>query len=166
VRVAFEREAGFDPVTGDGMLEIEIRTTVAAEEIRKVRRRVKRQKRERAEKGLHQGGPRPFGYRSSARTEVVETEAEVIRQAADRLLRGASQGDVARWLNEQRVPTARGRVGAWTVSRVRKLLTRADLAGLREVRDENGEVVDTVTAAWKPIVTVEEHERLRWSSAR
>jgi site-specific DNA recombinase len=158
VRVAFEREAGFDPVTGEGMLEIEIRTSVAAEEIRKVRNRVTRQKRERAAKGLPQGGPRPLGYTSSSREKVKPREAKLIREATSRLLHGASQGDVCRWLNDRGYTTAQGH--RWTVSRLRKLLMRADVAGRREVRNEQGDVVEVLPASWKPIITPDEHDRL------
>lgn len=159
VRVAFQSEAGFDPVTGDGMMEIEVRTSVAAEEIRKLRRRVRRKRQEQAERGLPNNGMRPYGWESSQRKRRRPREIRVLRGMVDRLLAGASQGDIVRWLNDGvKAPTAYGR--RWTVARVRRTLLAPGLAGLREVRNSRGEVVDTVKATWKGVITPEERARI------
>lgn len=133
--------------------------------------------RELAEQGrVAGGGSRPFGY-TVARRKLVPHEAEAVRGAAAKLLAGASQSEVVRWLNDTvKIKTTAGR--PWTLSRLRRLLDSAAIAGVREsvvkeddgtgkfvpVLDDRGRPVREVTnqkAAWPAIVTREEHDRLR-----
>jgi site-specific DNA recombinase len=62
--------------------------------------RIQAQRRQAAEAGKPNSGRRPYGYTSSKRDEIFEPEAAILREAAERLLRGDSQRSVIRWLNE------------------------------------------------------------------
>jgi site-specific DNA recombinase len=99
------------------------------------------------------GGRRPFGYEADRRT-IIDSEAELIREAASRVLDGQSLYAIAQdW-------TSRGRrtvTGAkWSTTAIKTFLTRARVAGLREHR---GEVV--ANAEWQAILERETWERVR-----
>jgi site-specific DNA recombinase len=78
----------------------------------------------------------------------------VIREVADRVLRGESLTAIAADLVERGVPTARG--GRWTSQHVRVMLGRASLAGLRSHR---GEIVGR--AVWPAILDEAKWRRVR-----
>lgn len=72
--------------------------------------------------------PGPFGYQADGMT-VVEAEAELIRQAAQRLLAGETVGTILRdWLAQDVTTPQRNR---WVASSFRRMLTSPRLAGLR-----------------------------------
>lgn len=119
--------------------------------------------REKAARGEPMNGPRPFGWTGADRRKVVIKERNAIREMVDRLLAGASQGDIVHWANNVRkIRTANGTM--WTVAKLRKLLLSPGIAGLRIYQDLNEETTELVTvtvqARWKPIITVEERERI------
>lgn len=115
--------------------------------------RVRSAMRERAEKGLPHGGSRPYGYEPDGMT-VREREAQVIRDAAAKIIAGESVTSVADWLNERGIPTARGR--EWRSMNLRTTLLRARLSGQRE---RDGQIVGP--AQWPPILTQEQTSALR-----
>ncbi len=94
------------------------------------------------------GGQRMFGY--THQMVQVPAEAKLIRDAADRLLRGESAHTIAREWNEASVSDR-----YWDASKVTRLLRRPSLAGLRVHR---GELVGE--GEWEPIITRAEHEAL------
>ncbi|MFH1330853.1 MAG: recombinase family protein [Actinomycetota bacterium] len=98
------------------------------------------------------GGARPFGFEAD-RVTVREPEAVLIREAAERLLAGDSQGSVLRDWEAKGVTTPTG--GRWRYSTFRRMMQRPRLAGLRE---HQGEVIGP--AEWGAIITPETHERL------
>lgn len=83
----------------------------------------------RLAKGEDLGGSRPFGFEPS-RTEIRESEAKWIREAYRRVLdEHEAVYSVAKWLSEQKVPTA-GKADLWTPRAVRALLLRPRNAGV------------------------------------
>jgi site-specific DNA recombinase len=85
--------------------------------------------------------------------EIVEDEAAVIREIAERLLAGNSQGEVVRWLDGAGIPAPAG--GTWNRAKVRSLLTNPRLAGGRRY---HGEVV--AEGIWAPILDKGTFDRL------
>ncbi len=116
--------------------------------------RIQRKKQELADLGDDGGGPRPFGYRRKNRSLVIDrSEAKEIRAAAKALLSGKmTQTDIGADWNARKV----GGRASWTSTRVLAVLRAPRLAALRVHR---GVVVGP--ASWTPILTVEDHERIR-----
>jgi DNA invertase Pin-like site-specific DNA recombinase len=86
---------------------------------------------DRARRGLWSGGPRPFGYQLTAggSLEIIDAEAKIITEAADRVLAGEWIGAIAADLNARAVPTARG--GRWAAETLRRMLTSCTVVGRR-----------------------------------
>ena len=95
---------------------------------------------------------RPFGYEKDQMT-VVESEAAVIRELADRFLAGEATASLTRWLEEQEVPTAGG--AGWQTTTVAQMLKSPRVAGLRS---HNGVVVGD--ALWPAIISPEKHRQI------
>jgi site-specific DNA recombinase len=96
--------------TGDGRFAWGIYKESAMEELRVLRRRVKRALLQNKEKGLPHGGLRKFGYSKQDGNGLIvdDTEAAVIRECAERILAGSGAHSVATWLNETGVKTSTG----------------------------------------------------------
>jgi DNA invertase Pin-like site-specific DNA recombinase len=107
--------------------------------------KVKEKKTELAERGLPAGGgSRPFGYEPDKMT-VRQDEAELIRQAAGRVLAGESLASIVRDWNQRGISTVTGTL--WTANVLRLILAAPRIVGLRVHR---GEVVGD--AAWPRIL--------------
>ena len=96
---------------------------------------------------------RSFGYDGNT---IVPKEAAAIRKACHALLNGATLWSIAKDWNAKGLKTSKGYL--WEGSKVRQLLLRPAIAGLA-VHD--GEILDGVTPAWKPIL-----DRDTWESVR
>jgi DNA invertase Pin-like site-specific DNA recombinase len=123
---------------------LRMKVNLAAMEIAKLRKRMKRKQQELAENGLSHGGQRAFGFEPDGIT-IRESEAVHIRQAAERLLEGASRSSIVRDWNEHGVLTVTG--SNWTVTRLRQLLERPRLAGIRQYQGQ-----EIGNAVWDPIL--------------
>ena len=118
--------------------------------------RIERQERanlERARSGIMGGRQRPYGYRDDGRT-VINTEAAVIKEAAVRILSGASLRSICADFNRRGIPSARKTL--WQGQVLKNLLANPRLAGWSTYR---GEVVGNGT--WKAILTRGQSDRLR-----
>jgi hypothetical protein len=96
------------------------------------------------------GGSRPFGYKINRHDlgeggkrryriigeEIEPAEAEAIKEAAARVLRGESIRSIAFNFNDRGIKPVAG--GRWAGSTLRRMLVSPRIAGLRE---HNGEVV-------------------------
>ena len=96
---------------------------------------------------------RSFGYDGNT---IVPKEAAAIRKACHALLNGATLWSIAKDWNAKGLKTSKGY--QWEGSKVRQLLLRPSIAGLAV---HNGEILDGVTPAWKPII-----DRDTWESVR
>lgn len=123
----------------DGILPVHdiaaaIRAVVSAGETRKLQQRTRDALADRAVRGWPSGGAH-YGYRPAIaeggdKSLAVEpAEAEVIREAAERVLRGNSLASVARDLHERGLLGARG--GVMGTENIRKWLTAPTTAGIR-----------------------------------
>ncbi|TDQ05909.1 recombinase family protein [Labedaea rhizosphaerae] len=134
-------------------------------------RRVKRKHRALELAGIPTGGRRPFGWNDDKRTLRVP-EAELIREAAQRIIKGAPLASVAVDWNNQAVTTALG--NRWTNGSVKTVFRNPRLCGYRSrnvheidpdtgrqtihveiVRDADG---NPVIGQFDPILTVAEWE--------
>jgi DNA invertase Pin-like site-specific DNA recombinase len=156
VRVMYEH-GGFDPITGDGMMEMRIRAAVDAEEVRKLNKRVARKNRELLEAGRlgSGGGDRPFGF-APDRLTLDPAEAPIVRELVARLLAGDSIRGCCADLDARGITTTTGRT--WNQTTLRRLVTSARIAGMREDNEEPGKFY---AAVWPAIIEPEELIELR-----
>ena len=97
--------------------------------------------------------PRTFGYDGNT---IVPKEAAAIRKACHAVLNGATLWSIAKDWNAKGIKTSKGY--QWEGSKVRQVLLRPSIAGLAV---HNGEILDGVTPAWKPII-----DRDTWEAVR
>lgn len=134
---------------------------------RKISTKVKRKVRTKAAAGAWpHGGTRPFGYhhpgpKSQCCPEgtpgcepgaVIESEAEVIREVAERWLAGESLSALCRDLTTRGITTPAGK--PWQYARLRNMLAGPRIAG---IRTHNGV---EVKGTWDAIVDEDLHRRL------
>jgi site-specific DNA recombinase len=131
-------------------LTLRILASMAEQESKNTSTRLKRQRRQAAEAGeANQGGRRLFGYTTLPRT-IVESEAEVVRELARRLLAGESVRSLTAWANTVSTTTT-GR--PWTQFTVRSMLLSPALAAWRTYKGERFE------GTWRPIL-----DRSQWEA--
>lgn len=106
--------------------------------------RLKAKNRELAESGHPPAGPRRFGF-TAGFTGLVEAEASLIREAAQRVLAGESTTAIVRDWRQREVVGVTG--DPWSTSGLRSMLRSRRLVGERTYR---GEVV--ATGCWPTIL--------------
>lgn len=153
LRVETVQAGQVDLTTASGRMVARQLGAVARYESEHKSDRIKRKLAENAAAGKHHGGSRPYGWNDD-RVTPRESEAAVIREAAERVLAGDSVRAIVADLNARGVPTAQG--GKWLHVILRDCLLHARHAGLREHR---GEVVGT--AAWPAIIEPETWRAVR-----
>jgi site-specific DNA recombinase len=118
------RSGDFDLATPDGRAFARMTAAWNGLETERTSVRVRRTKSARLAEGRWLGGGRrAYGYRvigHNAGLEVVPEEAEVVREMADRIIRGDTLYAVVSDLNSRGVPTASGR--RWSYAGVRSIL--------------------------------------------
>ena len=145
-----------DVGTGDGMLVARIKGAVAAEEVRKTRQRRVRANRDQAERGQSKGGGRRgFGWKREKgviRDGTVhdEAEAELIREAAKRVLAGESIRAICSDWNARSIPTVSGK--PWTPNSVKAPLRNPRNAGLRQHKPVGSTETALYPAEWPAIL--------------
>jgi site-specific DNA recombinase len=114
-------EAGaIDTSTPTGRIIMSVVAELARAESESLSERQDLRHQAAAERGeMHAAGRRPYGYGYDG--AVIEDEAVVIREVADRLVRGDSLRAVARSRNERGMPTSGG--GRWQHQNVRAMIT-------------------------------------------
>lgn len=141
-----------DLSTPNGRLVAKIGADVAEHESEHKAERVKAWHRQRAEAGLPNGGKRPFGY-CADRVTVDQAEAELIREAARRVLAGEQRISIIRDWNARAVATVTG--AGWSATMLRQMLTSPRVAGLREHQGR------TYPASWPAILPGDEWEAVK-----
>ena len=141
-----------DLSTPSGRMFARMKGTVAKYEVEQKSVRQKAANAERAKNGKP-WIQRSFGYEGNT---IVPKEAAAIRKACHAVLNGATLWSIAKDWNAQGLKTSKGYL--WEGSKVRQMLLRPSIAGLAV---HNGEVLDGVTPAWKPII-----DRDTWESVR
>lgn len=126
-----------DLSTADGRHIARILASTDAAEAERTAERVTRAFVQRRAEGKPNPSSRAFGFEPGGIT-VRESEAELIREAADRVIdEGWSLGMVVRDWTERKIPTVRG-AGGWSRKTVGRTLTNPRVAGLVT---HNGEIL-------------------------
>ncbi|MCH7584922.1 MAG: recombinase family protein [Acidobacteria bacterium] len=142
-----------DLSTTDGRFHARILGAMAHKESDDKSRRIRRKAEELAREGkVGGGGYRPFGYQQD-RVAVRADEAELIREAAQRVLAGDGLNGIAKDWQGRGVETPTGR--HWRSPTLKRMLLSPRIAGLRQLR---GVVVGK--AEWDQIIDPETHHRL------
>ncbi len=177
VLVATVRAGAYDLSTPAGRMSARILGAVARGESEHKADRIKRKHVEIAESGKAiGGGHRPYGYERIydrpepphriVRMVLIPAEAEIVREAARRVLAGEALASVCRDLNRRGLTTTTG--GPWSTTTLSRVLASGRIAGLREHiprgRDETrrvrmGELVGK--GDWPAIISVADSSRLR-----
>ena len=144
--------ADIDLGNDDGLFMARIFAAFAAKESGRKSARMKRKYEQNAQQGLPHGPARAFGYEPDKIT-IREREAAVVRELVGRVIAGESVRALTVWLNDSGVPTVRG--ARWSTNAVRRIVSSARIAGLREHR---GQIIGA--AVWDPIITVAEREQV------
>ena len=144
--------ADIDLGNDDGLFMARIFAAFAAKESGRKSARMKRKYEQNAQQGLPHGPARAFGYEPDKIT-IREREAAVVRELVGRVIAGESVRALTVWLNDSGVPTVRG--ARWSTTAVRRIVSSARIAGLREHR---GQIIGA--AVWDPIITVAEREQV------
>jgi DNA invertase Pin-like site-specific DNA recombinase len=143
-----------DLSTHDGQLIARILGAMARKESDDKSRRITRKHQELAQAGkVSGGGTRPYGYAADRRT-VVEAEAVVIRELAERTLAGEAIRALCRDLDQRGVSTVTG--VSWKPQTLTRLLMSGRISGQREHR---GELV--AEAEWPGIIAPQQTAQLR-----
>ena len=127
--------------------------------------KVRSKMRMRAEKGMWNGGPIPFGFvqTDDSRTIAPDPEKKTILNEMFRVyVETGSDFKVRDWLKAHQIPTREGRA-TWQVSTLRKILTNRRYIAQIEINRENKELKDlpeseayrVAPAPYEPIVAVE-----------
>jgi site-specific DNA recombinase len=157
-----------DLAKGIGSFMAGIKAIVDAEESERMAKRIRRRKESDALNGRsHPGGHRVFGYEGAKRnddgiivnkgrinTVVIEEEATLIREAAQRILTGDGAKTIADDWNRRGIPTVTG--ARWSDVVIRQILTRPHVAGYR-----NHPRVGMVRGAWEPIIDKPTYDKLQ-----
>jgi site-specific DNA recombinase len=142
----------------DAVMMLRIMTAVAANYVEVGRVKMKDRKDQHAREGRSSGGPRAFGFERDRET-VRESEAMLIREAADRVLSGETVYSIAKdWNRRGLPPVVRGSkraTGGWAPTTIARVLRAPRTTGLRE---HQGKVVGTAT--WAPILDRKTWERV------
>jgi DNA invertase Pin-like site-specific DNA recombinase len=142
-------DQGIDTTTPGGRMFFTILAGFAEMEAETTSERVKSAHSVAAQAGkMHSGGVRAFGYRRDG--TIIESEAAIIREVANRLMAGESLRQVAINLNDRGVKTATGR--EWSGPTLRQMIGAPRLTALRAHGDDLHE------GEWEPIL-----ERRAWT---
>jgi DNA invertase Pin-like site-specific DNA recombinase len=152
---------GIDTTTEYGEVLYALFAALAQVEARTRQDRSLRFHQRRAEMGLPiGGGTRPFGFEPDGETHR-DSEAQLIREAVASLLQGGSLRAIVRDWNARGIKTPGSKRAPsgnpWSKTSVRRLLLSPRIAGLRQHRREGV----TYGASWSPIISEEDHLRLR-----
>ncbi len=129
-----------------------VMVAIANKASRDASRRIKRKMDEIAAAGRPGGGGRPFGYEADHVT-IRQSEADVIRDAAARVLTGETVLSVCEDLNRRKIRPVRAE--QWSPGTLHQLLRSGRIAGLRTHR---GEIVGPAT--WPGIITTTQRDAL------
>ena len=144
-----------DSSTADGIMRAQILGSAAENESRKKAERVSREAEQAARKGIARGSRRPFGYQKDKVT-IREREAKLIREAAQRVLDGASAASIARDWNKRKIVTPQAAAYGWSASTIAGVLRNPRIAGARTYK---GEIIKA--DAWPAIIDRGTFERLQ-----
>lgn len=157
VEVATVQAGQFDLSTPAGRMHARMLGSVARFESEHRAERTRSAHEQIAAEGRWKGGRRPYGYRNvtgTGRLDVVADEAEVIREAAERVIAGERVGAIANDLNRRKVPTVTG--AKWSTATLRRIVASPTVAGRRVSAGE-----DVGPGQWPAILEAEQVAAVR-----
>lgn len=143
-----------DTSEAQGRLLVSTLSEMARAESEALGFRVRSAKAHLRNSGLWIGGQPPYGLVvRGGRLHRDPVRGSVVQEIARRILAGATLLTVARWLNEQGIPSPRG--GEWQVGSIAQLLRGPALAGVlpETVRKPDGTGYTSRVRAWRDPVT-------------
>ena len=163
----FSLREHFDTTTAAGVLMLKSLANFAEFERRQTAERISASFKVRAERGLWNGGPVPFGYRpvgdKTGRLKVEEEEAKVVRAAFQAFLDNESLSTASKWLNDHNYKLSKKmvnggshRVGHFLIDTLHHILTNKSYIGVRVFNTKEGKkeskalwdaIIDEVTFA-------------------
>jgi DNA invertase Pin-like site-specific DNA recombinase len=148
-QVVSKSESWMDTTTPIGYSIVGLVAAVAEQESRDRSVRITPWHGVRKREGMTPGGPRPYGYvRTPNKLTIDKDEAKVIRECAQRIIKGDTLRSIAMDLNARGVATGTEGSGQWTHTRVKRVVVNPTTAAKRTMRD--GTFNDATT--WKPIL--------------
>jgi DNA invertase Pin-like site-specific DNA recombinase len=152
-------QGDIDLSTANGRTMARVMVAFANKSSMDASRRIKRKNLQRAEDGTLTGSHRPFGYEEDKRT-IRESEAALVRQAADDIIAGMGTHAIARRWNQLGVKTAQG--NTWVQSVVRTMMASPRMAGFQVYHGEIliGNDGQPVTEQRDALLTVETWESM------
>lgn len=152
-QIAMVMAGGYDLQTANGKMVARMLGAAARHESEHKAERQRRKLADLAAAGkAHGGGSRPFGYVGFA-GPLDESEAELVREAARRLLAGDGVRRIVVDWNNRGIGTSTGK--HWTMTSLKRVLRSGRVAGLREY---HGEVV--AIAEWPAILDRDTWEQI------
>lgn len=137
-----------DFATDNGRMVARIKAAVAKGEVERKGNRQRFANAARAEKGAWTFSRRPYGYeRRDGRVQVVQAEAEVLREAYRRVVRGESLYAIGEDFNARGLLTLGG--VRWTPRQLGRTLDNCHNAGIVTYQ---GARVPSATPQWEPII--------------
>jgi site-specific DNA recombinase len=101
-------------------------------EVLRLAQRVKMGMLGRAKEGLHMG-QMPYGYYvENGKVFINEDQANIIRKVFELYNSGWGHLKIARWLNENMVPTYKGKFGSWQTFQVNQMLSNEKYIGINK----------------------------------
>lgn len=148
--VALVRGSDMDMSTSSGRMVAGILSEVAQAEIATKSERQIRAYRQQAEAGKPHFVARPYGY--TRQGELIEAEAAVLHEFAQKYLNGWGLAEIRKWANNSGLPAATG--GTWSNRVIRDHLLCKRNVGIRVYKGEE------FPGAWTPVFDQDTHERL------
>lgn len=157
----------YDLSTATGRMNANILAVISTYELEHSAERLRAKHAQLAREGKPNGGHRWFGYNLDH--TICEDEAQLIREAAQAVLGGASLNSIATLWTNLGVPSVTGKT-RWGPRTIWQILTRAALSGRREVftpEDDDPEgkkpMIGRIVAPgnWPAIIDVAESDDLR-----
>lgn len=165
----------FDTTNAAGVLMLKSLANFAEFERRQTAERIAASFKVRAERGLYNGGPVPFGYRPpfdrSGKLVVHEEEAQVVRAAFNAFIDNESLSTAAKWLNangyklnKEMDNGGQYRLGHFMVSTLHHILSNKAYIAVKVFKTKEGK--KEAPAIWEPIVDVSLFNRVQEKLAK
>lgn len=157
IQIHTVKSTDVDLTTAAGRMVARVLAAQDAMEAEQAGERIERAAQQRREQGRGHGGVRSFGYRyaGSGKLEVVDEEADAIREGARMILNGRRLMEVGTEWDRRGLLTPRGK--KWELpDSIKKALTNARVAGWTTHEDER-----VAEGDWEPIL-----DRDTWEAVR
>lgn len=162
----------FDTTTAAGEMVLYTIANISQFERKQLSERVSANFQARAKRGLYNGGPIPFGYKTNkdkpGHLVIIDEEAEIVREIFRTYLRENTLSETAKSLNNRGYQLSklghgggnnRVRLGYFTVDNVQKILRNPTYTGLRKYTENNE--TKTTPGCWEPIISKSLFERVQ-----